>query len=519
MNRNRQKHRTGRLLVGAALTGWAALASAAPATPVATPAAGGHALTIYNQNFAVVRETMPLSLTAGVNSLTFTDITSHLEPDSVILRDPAGLRTLQVLEQNYRADPISEGLLLNRYEGQTIDFQVMHGDKTEIVKGKIIRSGYVTHANAYSYGQSYYQGQMAYSGGGAGQPLIEVNGRLQFTLPGLPLFPALSDDSILKPTLNWTVQTDRAGPLNAELAYITEGMTWKADYNLVSPEVGSTLDMVGWVTMDNQSGKTFDNARIKLMAGDVNKVQPQNSNGGGGFGGGAYAGGGGQAAVTEKAFDEYHLYTLQRPATLRDRETKQVEFVHAQGIPSSVLYVYDGTALDPSQYNYSDWQARSAAAYGTQSNTKVTIFRQIVNSAKNGLGIPLPKGRVRFYRRDADGHLEFVGENTIDHTPKDETLRVYTGNAFDLVGERRQTDFHGNNNNTVVTETFEIRVRNHKAVPVEFRVVEHLYRGLTWTIEEHSQDFLKTDAHTIEFRVPVAPNAEGVITYTAHYTW
>lgn len=213
------------------------------------------------------------------------------------------------------------------------------------------------------------------------------------------------------------------------------------------------------------------------------------------------------------------MYTLQRPATLRDRETKQVEFVHAQGITSSVLYVYDGTALDPSQYNYSDWQARSAAAYGTQSNTKVTIFRQIVNFAKNGLGIPLPKDRVRFYRRDADGHLEFIGENTIDHTPKDETLHVYTGNAFDLVGERRQTDFHGNNNNTVVTETFEIRVRNHKAVPVEFRVVEHLYRGLTWTIEEHSQDFLKTDAHTIEFRVPVAPNAEGVVTYTAHYTW
>ena len=518
MNRNKQGHRAGRLLAGAALTGWAALASAAPAAPVVPPASGGHALTIYNQNFAVVRETVPLSLTAGVNRLTFTDITSHLEPDSVILRDPAGLRTLQVLEQNYRADPISEGLLLNRYEGQTIDFQVTHGDKTEIVKGKIVRSGYVTHANAYSYGQNYYQGQMAYANGGAGQPLIEVNGRLQFVLPGLPLFPALSDDSILKPTLDWTVQTDRAGPLTAELAYITEGMTWKADYNLVSPEVGNALDMVGWVTMDNQSGKTFDNARIKLMAGDVNKVQPQ-SYGGFGGGGGGYSGGSGQAAVTEKAFDEYHLYTLQRPATLRDRETKQVEFVHAQGIASSVLYVYDGTALDPSQYNYSDWQARSAAAYGTQSNTKVTIFRQIVNSAKNGMGIPLPKGRVRFYRRDADGHLEFIGENTIDHTPKDETLRVYTGNAFDLVGERRQTDFHGNNNNTVVTETFEIRVRNHKAVPVEFRVVEHLYRGLTWTIEEHSQDFLKTDAHTIEFRVPVAPNAEGVVTYTAHYTW
>jgi hypothetical protein len=517
MNRKRQKQWAGRLVAGSALTGWAALALAAPAVPPGT--GGGHALTIYNQNFAVVRETVPLTLTAGVNHLTFSDITAHVEPDSVVLRDPAGLRTLQVLEQNYRADPISQDLLLNRYEGQTIDFQVTHGDKTEIVRGKIIRSAYVPHANAYSYGQSYYGGQMGYASGGAGQPLIEVNGRLQFMLPGLPLFPALGDDAILKPTLDWTVQTDRAGPLNAELAYITEGMTWKADYNLVSPEAGNALDMVGWVTMDNQSGKTFDNARIKLMAGDVSKIQPQNQYGGGGFGGGGYPGGGGQPPVTEKAFDEYHLYTLQRPATLRDRETKQVEFVHAQGIPSQVIYVYDGASLDASQYNYNDWQARTAPTYGTQSNTRVSVFRQIVNSVKNGLGIPLPKGRVRFYRRDADGHLEFIGENTIDHTPKDETLRVYTGNAFDLVGERRQTDFHSNSSNTVSDETFEIKVRNHKAVPVEFRVVEHLYRGLTWTILEHSQEFLKTDAHTIEFRVLVAPNAQGVVAYTAHYTW
>ncbi len=507
----------GRLVVGSALIGWTALATAAPVSPAET--GGGRALTIYNQNFAVIRETVPLTLTAGVNHLTFSDITSHLEPDSVVLRDPAGLRTLQILEQNYRADPISQDLLLNRYEGQTIDFQVQHGDRTEIIRGKIVRSGYVPHSNAYLYGQSYYQSQAAYAYGGAGQPLIEVNGRLQFTLPGQPLFPALSDDAILKPTLDWTVQTDRAGPLNAEMAYITEGMTWKADYNLVSPEMSSTLDMTGWVTMDNQSGKTFDNARIKLMAGDVSKIQSQNPFGGGGFGG-AQLGANPSVAVTEKAFDEYHLYTLQRPTTLRDRETKQVEFVHAQGIPSKVIYVYDGAAIDPSQYQgWSYDNIRSQQSYGTQSNPKVSVMREIVNSAKNGLGIPLPKGRVRFYRRDADGHLEFIGENTIDHTPKDETLRVYTGNAFDLVGERRQTDYHMESDRRQLDESFEIKVRNHKAAAVEFRIVERLYRGLTWTIPMHSPEFLKTDAHTIEFRVLVAPNGEGVVTYTAHYTW
>lgn len=508
----------GRLAVGSALIGWAALATAAPVGPAET--GGGRALTIYNQNFAVIREVVPLTLTTGVNHLTFSDITSHLEPDSVVLRDPAGLRTLQILEQNYRADPISQDLLLNRYEGQTIDFQVQHGDRTEIVRGKIVRSGYVPHSNAYLYGQSYYQGQMAYSNGGAGQPLIEVDGRLQFTLPGQPLFPALSDDAILKPTLDWTVQTDRAGPLNAELAYITEGMTWKADYNLVSPEMTNTLDMTGWVTMDNQSGKTFENARIKLMAGDVSKIQPS-AYGGGGFGGvGGFPGGGGQPSVTEKAFDEYHLYTLQRPTTLRDRETKQVEFVHAQGIPSKVIYVYDGAAIDPNQYQgWSYDNIRSQQSYGTQSNPKVSVMREIVNSAKNGLGIPLPKGRVRFYRRDADGHLEFIGENTIDHTPKDETLRVYTGNAFDLVGERRQTDYKLDISTLQLDESVEIKVRNHKATLAEFRIVEHLYRGVNWTISQHSQKFLKTDAHTIEFRIPVAPNGVGVVTYTAHYTW
>ena len=513
-------HRTYQASVWAGLL--AALAAGAGAAPAAAPPpASGRALTIYNQNFAVVREAVPLTLTAGVNHLTFSDITYHLEPDSVILRDPAGVRSLQILEQNYRADPISQELLLSRYEGQTIDFQVTRGDKTEIVRGKIVRSGYVPHTNAYLYGQNYYQSQMGFGGGGAGQPLIEVGGKLQFSLPGQPLFPALADDSILKPTLDWTVRTDKAGPLTAELAYVTEGMTWKADYNLVSPETGTDLDLVGWITMDNQSGKTFENARIKLMAGDVSKIQNDQN---GRFQGGAYAGGfagnPGTPVVTEKAFDEYHLYTLQRPATLRDRETKQVEFARAQGVHTGVVYVYDGLSLDQSAYGgWTYANIRGASTYGTQSSSKVGVFYEIVNSAANGLGIPLPKGRMRFYRRDSDGHLEFIGENTIDHTPKNETLRVYTGNAFDLIGERRQTGYTFDAEHNTVTESFEIKVRNHKAVPVEFRVVEHLYRGANWTLPQWSRPFKKSDAHTVEFRLPVAPNAEGVVTYTARYTW
>ena len=489
------------------------------------PSSDVPALTIYNQNFAVIRQTVPLTLKVGLNHVTVNDITVHVEPDSVILRDPSGGRTLEVREQNYRADPLTQDLLLSLYEGQTIPFLVNHGDHTDTVPGKIIRSGYVPHSSAYStYGQQYYSQQQAYasSNEGMGQPIIQVDGKIQFGLPGQPLFPALPDDSILKPTLDWTVETDKAGPVNAELAYITGGMTWSASYNVVAPETGTgTMDLVGWVTMDNQSGKTFENCRIKLMAGDVSKIQPNNIY--------TFArdnnvsvpiSDSGSPPVTEQAFDEYHLYTLPNATTLRDRETKQVEFVRSQGIKYTQIYVYDGAYIDPSQYN--GWtydNIRNNQGYGTQSNPKVAVMREFVNSTANGLGIPLPKGRVRFYKRDADGQLEFTGENVIDHTPKDETLRIYTGNAFDLTGERTQTDFKSDYNNRMVDESFSIKVRNHKTEPVEVRIVEHLYRGATWAIAAHSHTFLKTDAHTIEFRVTLAPNEEKIVTYTAHYTW
>ena len=223
--------------------------------------------------------------------------------------------------------------------------------------------------------------------------------------------------------------------------------------------------------------------------------------------------------VTENTFDEYHLYTLQHPTTLRDRETKQVEFVRAQSIKYKQIYVYDGASIDPNQTDWSYETIRGQQGYGTQSNPKVAVMREFVNSEANGLGIPLPKGRVRFYKQDADGQLEFTGENQIDHTPKDETLRVYTGNAFDLTGERVQTDYKSTYDSHTTDELFSIKVRSHKTQPVEVRIVEHLYRGQTWTITAHSNTFLKTDAHTIEFRVTLAPDEEKVVTYTAHYTW
>ena len=461
-------------------------------------------LTIYNQNFAMVRDTVPLDLKAGVNPVTFSDITAQMEPDSVVLRDPTGKVQLQILEQNYRNDPVTQDLLLSLFEGKTIDFVTKGDAKPDVtVQGKIIRSGYVPRS----------------AGGGSSQPVIEVNGKIQFGLPGQPIFPSLGDDTILKPMITWQLNADAPGKLSAELGYITGGMKWNSSYNIVAPEVGDIIDVIGWITMDNQSGKTFTNAKIKLVAGDVNKIQPptemrvvQELS--------SVSAPGAAPQVTEKAFDEYHLYSLPRETTLHDGETKQVEFIHASGVKSQKVYTYDGIDVQWGMYGSStNMQGfRDRADFGGESNTKVAVTREFKNSEANHLGIALPKGRVRFYRKDGD-QLQFTGENLIDHTAKDELIKLYTGNAFDLVGERKRTDFHVDSANNGASESFEIKLRNHKKEAVEIRVVEHLYRWTNWQIQDNTAPFVKTNAQEIEFRIPVQPDEEKVLSYQVHYSW
>jgi len=477
------------------------------------------ALTIYNQNFAVVRDTVPLDLKAGVNDVIFADTTAHLEPDSVILRDPNGKLKLQILEQNYRNDPVSQELLLSLFEGKTVDFLVKQMNKPDqIIQGKIIRSGYTGHSQAamQRYGQQYYQQQNSMA---SGQPVIEVDGKIQFGLPGQPIFPSLGDDTILKPMISWKLNAETPGKIDAELAYISGGMSWEASYNVVAPEDSDLIDLIGWVTMDNQSGKTFTNAKIKLMAGDVNKIQNQN---------GMvaedqmrdlmYKAASAPVVVTEKAFDEYHLYSLPRETTLHDGETKQVEFIRASGVKAEKVYVYDGVKIDWNQWRYNPQGMRQNSEFGSESDTKVAVLREFKNSEENHLGMPLPKGRVRFYKQD-DKQLEFTGENLIDHTPQDELVKIYTGNAFDLAGERRRTNFKIDNANNWADESFEIKLRNHKKVPVEIRAVEHLYRWTNWDITAKSDPFIKTNTQEMEFRVTLKPNEEKIITYTVHYSW
>ncbi|MGA2244141.1 MAG: hypothetical protein ABSH48_03990 [Verrucomicrobiota bacterium] len=476
------------------------LSSVITISALSLAASGEPALTIYNQNFAVVRDTVPLDLQAGANSVRYANATAQVEPDSVILRDPTGRHTLQILEQNYRNDPVSEPLLLSLFEGKTIDFENLRmKDNTqtrEFTPGKIIRSGYVP-------------------GGEAQQPIIEVNGKLQFLLPGTPLFPDLGDDTVLKPAFNWVLQSDSAGKFDAEVGYVTGGFEWSAAYNLVSPEKGDFADLVGWITMKNESGKAFEDAKIQLMAGDVNKIQPAAPMNGfvprRAMALGAMAG---APPVTEKAFDEFHLYSIARPTTLHVRETKQVEFAHAEKMYAPTIYVYDGAE------GYRFYGLNYDQGYGQTENKKVLVQREFANAETNQLGMALPAGKLRFYRRDAGGQLQFVGENTIDHTPRNETVRVTTGNAFDLVGERKQTSFRVDTGDKWIDESLEIKLRNRKKdTPVEIRVVEHLYRWSNWEITKKSDDFTRKDSQTVEFRIQVKPDEERVINYSVHYSW
>jgi len=444
------------------------------------------ALTIYNGGYAVVRETLPIDLKSGVNQVSFAGATAQVEADSVILRDVAGKAEFQILEQSYRNDPVSQSMLLSLFEGKTLEFVRHEANKPDsVIIGKVVRSGFVP-------------------GGSFVEPIIEVDGKLQFLLPGSPIFPSLGTDNVLKPTLNWKLNSASSGKINAEVAYLSRGFAWEASYNLVAPEKGDTVDIVGWVTMNNQSGMLFNDAKIKLMAGDVHRVAENLAIPFAGASKGRAMMAVADAVVTEKSFDEFHLYTLGNPVTLRDKEIKQVEFVRATGVKAERIYVYEG----------SGYSRRGSPATG-----KVQVFREFKNSEANKLGLALPKGKLRFYSQDDDRQLEFVGENEIDHTPKNEVIRVFTGNSFDLVGQRRLVSQTENNSEHVATQTVEVKVRNRKKEPAEIRVVEHANRGGNWTLTAQSQPHEKKDAQTFEFRVPLQPDEEKVITYTIRYTW
>jgi hypothetical protein len=371
------------------------------------------------------------------------------------------------------------------FEGQSIRFLKVVDGKEVIESGKIIRApSIITTKNQYGNPQ---QKDL--------EPIIQVDGELQTRLPGVPLFPSLGDDSVLQPTLSWKLHSDRKAAFDAQLSYLTNGISWKSDYNLLLPEKGDAVTLTGWVSIENNTGKTFEDAKIKLIAGDVNKVEPpQQLRREKVYAMAMTDSAGSPPQVEEKKFDEFHMYSLPLTATLRDRETKQVEFVRGENVQTTKLYVYEG--LKASYRGGINLNQN----YGQNGQTDVAIYRELENKKENGLGVPLPAGRMRFYRMDDDGQLEFTGENTIDHTPKNETIRVYLGNAFDILGERRRTNFYKHPSRDMLRETFEVEIRNRSEETVTVKVVE-------------------PDAQTIEFPVVVEADGTATVTYTVEYTW
>ena len=399
-----------------------------------------------------------------------------------------------MLEQDFRYDLASPDTILNRYLGKEIELERIvgrDGDKKETIKGILLSN--------------------------SGGRVVQSGGKILINPPGSPVLGELPEGLLTKPTLVWKLLSKQAGKHEGEISYLTAGMSWQADYILVADKDDAKADLTAWVTVSNNSGATYKDAKLKLIAGDVHRAPQRGYRGGGRMAAKAMMLNEMDGGMVEKTFFEYHMYTLQRLTTLASNSSKQVEMASAADIPLKKIYIYDG-AQGVQWLSYGDsgyWDPN----YGMSSGKKISVHFEISNKKADGLGIPLPKGRVRVYKKDDEGSLQMAGEDSIDHTPKDEKVRVKMGESFDLVGERKRVNYQSDVKGRRFEETFEIRLRNHKEAPVTVTVVEHLYRWTNWKVADASQKWAKRDAQTIEFAVPVAKDGESVVTYTVKYSW
>jgi hypothetical protein len=447
-------------------------------------------VTIYNQGTALVQDRRTFELQEGSNTLDFTDVAASIDPTSVnfkSLTDPTGT---VVLEQNYVYDLVGSGALLNRYLDQTIRVTVEDGT---------IFTGQLLSGRNYEIILRTEEGQV----------LVIAQDKVRDIS-----FPSLPEGLITRPTLRWLLQSAQTGVQQVELTYLTGGINWAADYNVLLNAGNTALDINGWITLNNTSGASYRDAQVKLVAGDVNRVQPEDRVMEEMAIDMAASAVPAAPQVEQREFFEYKLYEITRPVTIADNETKQVEFVSGTNVPAQTFYVYDST---PNFYAY--YSPVTDQYYGQTGITDVQNWLELSTGEENGLGADLPAGRIRVYQEDVDGAALLIGENTIDHTPEGEQVQIYLGNAFDLVGERVQTNFVLLSSN-ILEETYEIRLRSRKEdQAVEIRVPESLFRWSNWEILNASDSYEKLDSNTIEFRVQVEPGQERVITYTVRYTW
>jgi hypothetical protein len=490
----------------------AAFASAATAQTEAS----GQAITIYSTTrpgglppelyrgggtgnaipgYAVVRQQHELALQRGRNSVRFSDVAALIDPTTVrfeSLTDPAGTR---VLEQNFQFDLVNTQRLLEKYIDRRISVDQVRGSGIESFSGTLLSTS-------------------------DGIVLKRDDGSIQ-TLPhnaGVRL-PDLPGGLITRPTLVWDLHAGRPGNHASRVSYQTGGMTWWTDYNLTYQDGADAnackLDVGAWVSIVNKSGAGYNDARLKLVAGDVNRVQQPGRISAATMARAKLAA---EAApgFEEKEFFEYHLYTLGRPVTLPDNSTQQLElFPVARGVPCEKTLVYQGTpgfrgTVGPV----------TDRNYGQTGNRKVDVFLSFRNGKEQNLGQPLPAGRIRVSRLDtADQTLEFIGEDSLDHTPRNEMVLIRMGSAFDVTGERRQVGFSIDSSRKTMTEEIEVKVRNQKKEAVTVMVREQLYRWSNWNITGKSHEYRHDDARTVTFPVKLAAGAEGVVRYTVSYTW
>ncbi|MBN1399155.1 MAG: DUF4139 domain-containing protein [Bacteroidetes bacterium] len=482
----------------------------------ATPASSRQSvdLTIYNSNLALVREERTIDLAKGLNRVIVPDIPATIDGTSLHFSSLTNPAAVKVLEQNYQYDLVHQAKLMEKYIDKEVEFiRIDNETKKEYsVRGKLLATGWQPQLgyNQYSGGSPYYS---------TGQMIAEINGKIEIGPAGRLVLPGLPEGLILKPQLEWLVNAAKSDQHKTEISYLANQMTWSCNYVALLNTRDTEIDLTGWVTVTNNSGTTFKNAGLKLVAGDVNLVQENQMRVRGMMKS--------QVAMDEasaapqfeqKELFEYKLYSLQRKTDLSNNETKQIELTSARNVAAKKVFIYDGLS-GQWRYWYNNYSYRSQGSVGQQSNKKIGVFVTLKNEEKAGLGIALPKGKVRVYKRDDDGKEQFVGEDQIDHTPKDEEIRLYLGNAFDIVGERAQKDFRVVVSGHIVDETFEIKVRNHKSEPVEVLVYEHPWRWNQWEITRTNSNWEKVDQTTIRFPVKLKKDEEKTITYTIRYSW
>lgn len=447
-------------------------ACAADAVRSTSDAQSGVALTVYNNDLGLVRESRKIDLPAGQGTLEFMDVAQQIQPVTVHVEAPG----FRVLEQNYEYDLMSPEKILDKYVGKNVKLVTHreHQDRDDVVDATLLSNG----------GQIY-----------------RIGGEIHLGHEGYRVVPEIPDNLISKPTLVWLFDSAAAGSKDVEVSYLTGGIGWKADYVVVLDEKDEKSDISGWVTIDNRSGASYKDAALKLVAGEVNRVlQPAPAYD-------AYAGRTKQVMMMEarapqfqeKAFFEYHLYDLQRKTTVKNNQTKQIALLEAPGVGVKKEYVVEGI------------EGIYTQQWGEPSQKQdVHVKLTIKNSKENGLGQPLPGGVVRLYKKDDDGSQQFVGEDSIEHTAADEEVKLETGKAFDVVAERTQTDFK-----QLTSRAWEsawlVSIRNHKDEDVVVKVTEPF--AANWEIVEKSHDFKKTSAFTGEFSVPVPKKGTAELRY------